>query len=236
MKKATILSIEDDPVLQLATVEYLADDGYEVLTAAAAKDIEGLLKKGGIDVILLDLTLPDTDGFSLLTKIRGYTKTPVIIVSGKTDTMEKVVGLEMGAIDYITKPFEMRELSARIKAVLRRAEEISSETSKNPTPQKTEEILRFGDWTLDRRQFQLFGKDGKSVGLTAGEFRLLEVLVLAPNRVLTRDYLYEVTRGDGFGADDRAVDLQISRIRKKMNDNAELIKTVRGVGYMFSNQ
>lgn len=235
MKKASILSIEDDPVLQLAISEYLDDDGYAVLTASNARDVEGHLKKGGVDVILLDLNLPDTDGFSLLAKIRSFTKTPVIIVSGKTDTTEKVVGLEMGAVDYITKPFEMRELSARVKAVLRRTEEMA-ETQKKPGPKPVEEVVSFANWKLDRRQFQVFDKDGKSAGLTAGEFRLLETLVLAPNRALTRDYLYEVTRDNEFSAEDRAVDLQIGRIRKKINDDSKLIKTVRGVGYMFCTE
>jgi DNA-binding response OmpR family regulator len=236
MKKANILSIEDDPVLQLAISEYLEEDGYAVLTASSAKDVEAHLKKGGADVILLDLNLPDTDGFSLLAKIRSFTKTPVIIVSGKTETTEKVVGLEMGAVDYITKPFEMRELSARIKAVLRRTEEMATEAQKKPGPKPVEEIINFGGWKMDRRQFQVFDREGRSAGLTAGEFRLLEVLVLAPNRALTRDYLYEVTRGDEFGSDDRAVDLQVGRIRKKINDNSKLIKTVRGVGYMYCTE
>jgi DNA-binding response OmpR family regulator len=233
MKKATILSIEDDPVLQLATSEYLEDDGYAVLTASTAKDVEEHLKKSSADVILLDLNLPDMDGFSLLTKIRGFTKTPIIIVSGKTDTTEKIIGLEMGAVDYITKPFEMRELSARVKAVLRRAEEMAAESQKKSEHKKPDEVISFAGWKLDRRQFQLFDKNDKSAGLTAGEFRLLEVLVLAPNRALSRDYLYEVTRGDEFSSDDRAVDLQIGRIRKKIDDDSKIIRTVRGVGYMF---
>jgi len=236
MKKATILSIEDDPVLQLTTSEYLEGEGYTVQSASSAKDVEASLDKSIPEVILLDLNLPDTDGFSLLAKIRTVTRTPVIIVSGKTDTMEKVVGLEMGAVDYITKPFEMRELAARIKAVLRRAEEMTAEAQKKPQPKPTDEVITFSDWKLDRRQFQLFDKAGKSANLTSGEFRLLEVLVLAPNRVLSRDYLFEATRGDEFSSEDRAVDIQIGRIRKKINDDGAIIRTVRGVGYMFCDE
>jgi DNA-binding response OmpR family regulator len=231
VKKATILSVDDDASLQIALSQYLEDDGYKVLTAANAADLEMQLAEP-VDVILLDLILPDAEGLGLIAKIRSRTKAPIIIVSGKNDTTEKIIGLEMGADDYITKPFEMRELTARIKVVLRRVTEASPQ-EKPPAQTKPADIVSFDGWRLDRRQYQLFDKDGKSAELTAGEFRLLEALVLSPNHALTRDYLFELTREGEFETSDRAVDIQIGRIRKKMNDLSEIIKTVRGVGYMF---
>lgn len=234
MAKSTVLSVDDDENLQQVIGQYLEDDGHTVLKALSGAELE---KKLGmeVDVILLDLVLPDAEGFSLISKIRSKTKAPIIIVSGKSDTTEKVVGLEMGADDYIVKPFEMRELAARIKAVIRRAagEQPMSETIAKAA---AKEKIGFSGWTLDRLQYQLFDKEGKSADLTAGEFRLLEALVTSPHRVLTRDYLFELTRSGEFDAFDRAVDIQIGRIRKKMGDDPktpQFIKTVRGIGYMF---
>src|SRR5262249_32310550 len=146
------------------------------------------------DIILLDLVLPDSDGLSLLSMIRSKSKSPVIVVSGKDEPTDRVVGLEMGADDYLTKPFEMRELSARIKAVLRRSapDEMTAAANAETSPVKAEK-LQFNGWTLDRAQYQLFDADNKPAELTSGEFKLLEALVIAPNRVLTREQLFEVT-------------------------------------------
>ena len=189
-------------------------------------------------MILLDLVLPDAEGFSLIAKIRAKSKAPIIIVSGKSDTTEKVVGLEMGADDYITKPFEMRELSARIKAVLRRGSEKSNDSAPGAASSAASQAdnISFEGWRLDRTQYQLFDPKNRSADLTTGEFKLLEALVLLPNRVLTREHLFEITRGGDFDAFDRAIDIQIGRIRKKIKDDVKsptIIKTVRGVGYMF---
>lgn len=239
MPKATVLSVDDDENLQLVVSQYLEDDGYRVLKAVSGKDLQEKLPASAADVILLDLVLPDAEGFSLIKLIREKTAAPIIIVSGKSDTTEKIVGLEMGADDYITKPFEMRELSARIKAVLRRtaANESSAEVPAASTsgPDK----IRFEGWCLDRTQYQLFDSKNRSADLTTGEFKLLEALLLSPNRALSREYLFELTRTGNFDAYDRAIDIQIGRIRKKLGDDPQepkFLKTVRGVGYMFTGQ
>jgi two-component system, OmpR family, response regulator len=238
MTKATVYSIDDDKNLQTVVGQYLEDDGYKVVSAYSAQEvIEGIMNVGA-DVILLDLVLPDMGGLTLLSKIREKTRVPIIIVSGKSDTTEKVVGLEVGADDYITKPFELRELSARIKAVLRRAEgEKQVKAAPVPTTSnQNEKVYRFNGWRLDCLQFELFDDKNQSAGLTTGEFRLLEAMVTSPNRVLSRDYLFELTREGEFESFDRAIDVQIGRLRKKLGDDPKtpaIIKTVRGIGYMF---
>jgi two-component system, OmpR family, response regulator len=236
MKKGVILSIDDDANLQTVLGQYLEDDGYKVFTA---RDVNGALEKASalnFDIILLDLVLPDGDGMNLIPKLRSRSQAAIIVVSGKSDTTEKIVCLEMGADDYMTKPFEMRELSARIKAVMRRSNdnEKKEEVSMSGTGQP--EKIMFNNWCLDRTQYQLFDPKKKSAGLTTGEFKLLEALVLSPNRVLSREHLFDLTRDQEYDSYDRAIDIQIARLRKKLKKDAELIKTVRGIGYMFSGE
>ncbi len=231
MHKANILSIDDDANLQFVVEQYLEEDGYNIITA---NDTKSALEKADsmpLDVILLDLVLPDGEGMAIIPLLQQKCRAGIIVVSGKSDTTEKIICLEMGADDYMTKPFEMRELAARIKAVLRRTDK-AQEAIK---PENQSEKIKFGDgWVLDTTQFQLFDKKGQSSYLTIGEFKLLEALILAPNRALSREHLFELTRDGEFEAFDRAIDIQIGRIRKKINDDkAEIIKTVRGVGYMF---
>ena len=240
MKKGTILAIDDDHNLQLVMSQYLESEGYKVTTAN--KVTEALEKIEGVhtDVILLDLGLPDGEGLSLIAQLKSKSEAAIIIVSGKTDTTEKIICLEMGADDYITKPFEMRELSARIKAVTRRSS--STEASKPVSDQnnKQRDKIVFEDgWCLDRHQYQVFRPDEESADLTTGEFQLLEALVMSPNRALSRERLFELTRDGDYDVYDRAIDIQIARLRKKLNDDIDspkLIKTVRGVGYMFSGR
>ena len=240
MKTATILSVDDDENLQLVVKEYLEGDGYKVLRAHDLKEFEMWSDQGeSIDLVLLDLVLKDAQGLSLIQTIREKIKSPIIIVSGKTDTTEKIVCLEMGADDYITKPFEMRELSARVKAVLRRAYPDVDKTSAQTMSEirTSGEKIYFDNWCLDCGQYQLYDLNDNSAELTTGEFKLLETLVLSAKKVVSRERLFEITRdGWNFDAYDRAIDIQIARIRKKIGDNSkdsETIKTVRGVGYMF---
>lgn len=231
MNKGIVLSVDDDERLQIVLKQYLEGEGYKVITASSGAQLSEKLDSRS-DVILLDLVLPDTDGISLISQIRTKSRTPIIVVSGKSDTMEKVVCLEMGADDYITKPFEMRELSARIKAALRRAPDPAANESVSVEDKKSK--IEFGGFVLDRDQFQLFNAKGKSLELTTGEFQMLEALALAPNRALSRERLFEITRDSTYDSFDRAIDIQIGRIRKKLGANGDsLIKTVRGVGYMF---
>lgn len=235
MQKGTVLSVDDDENLQTVIGHYLEDDGYKVVSA---RDTDSAIKKTealNFDVILLDLVLPDGEGISLIPQFRAKSKAPIIVISGKTDTTEKIVCLEMGADDYMTKPFEMRELSARIKAVLRRANESADKGQQKKESLKSEKIY-FHGWCLDRTQYQLFDRENVSANLTTGEFKLLEALLLAPNRVLSREHLFELTRSGSYDTYDRAIDIQIARLRKKLGDDAELVKTVRGVGYMFTGE
>lgn len=243
MNKATVLSVDDDEGLQTVVTHYLMGEGYTTLSATNGKQLMEVLKDTTPNIILLDLVLPDTDGISILAQLRGGKKIPVIVVSGKSDTTEKIVCLEMGADDYMTKPFEMRELSARIKAVLRRAEErapadVANDARLASISDQNDQI-HFGDWVLDRAQYQMFDKKGVSADLTTGEYRLMEALVSSPNKVLSRERLFELTRASDYDSFDRAVDIQIGRLRKKLNDDPkdpQYIKTVRGAGYMFCGE
>ncbi len=238
-QKAVILSVDDDKNLQLVLREYLEEDGYKVISAHSGRELEDKLKGDPFDVVLLDLMLPDSQGLGLITKIRGTTRAPVIIVSGKSDTTKKIVGLEMGADDYITKPFEMRELSARIRAVLRRSQETLMSAAAPANDTKLGDTITFSGWKLDRTQYQAFDEKGQSLGLTTGEFKLLEALAVSANRALSREHLFDLTRDGKFDTYDRAIDIQIARIRKKLGDDTKapaLIKTVRGVGYMLCDE
>ncbi len=238
-QKAVILSVDDDKNLQMVLREYLEEDGYRVLGAHSGRELEDKLKGDPFDVVLLDLMLPDSQGLGLITKIRATSNAPIIIVSGKSDTTEKIVGLEMGADDYITKPFEMRELSARIRAVLRRTQDFSAAPAAANDTAKAGDVLQFKTWRLDRGQYQAYDAKGNSLSLTTGEFKLLEALAVSANRALSREHLFDLTRDGKFDTYDRAIDIQIARIRKKLGDDTKtpaLIKTVRGVGYMLCDE
>lgn len=233
MNKGIVLSVDDDEGLQTVLRQYLEGESYVVATANNGAQVSEKLDTVNADVILLDLVLPDTDGITLIPQIRAKTQVPIIVLSGKSDTTEKIVCLEMGADDYMTKPFEMRELSARIKAAMRRME-LPANTNNEDNAASNEDKIEFGNFILDRNQFQLFNNKNDSLDITSGEFQLLEALVLAPNRALSREQLFELTRDGEFDSYDRAIDIQIGRIRKKLGANGtEILKTVRGVGYMF---
>jgi len=240
MQKGTILSVEDDENLQMVIAHYLEEDGYTVVCASNVKTALEKMAAQSPSVVLLDLVLPDGEGLSLIPMFRAGSAAAVIVVSGKDSTTEKIVCLEMGADDYMVKPFEMRELSARIKAVLRRAESVPAAASPEPSTIKSADKLQLGkSWYLDRTQYQLFDDKAQSADLTTGEFKLLEALVLSCNRALSREQLYELTRNGGYDAFDRAVDIQIARIRKKIGDDAkppQVIKTIRGIGYMYCGE
>jgi two-component system, OmpR family, response regulator len=238
MTKGIVLSVEDDESIQLVLRQYLEGDGYSFVSAGSGQELKARLQTVEPSVILLDLKLPDADGTSLIQSIRNESRAPIIVLSGTSDTTEKIVCLELGADDYLTKPVEMRELSARIKAVLRRSQSTGSDpggaNSVSATP-ADRPPLAFGRFQLDCNQFELFDANGAAIGITAGEFRLIEALAKAPNRVLSRDFLYTAIRAEDYDSYDRAIDIQIGRIRKKLGDDGKhLIKTVRGIGYMFT--
>jgi DNA-binding response OmpR family regulator len=236
LQKGLILSVDDDKNLQDVVSHYLEGDGYKLISADSVKTALEKSESAPFDVVLLDLTLPDGEGMSLIPMLRAKTKAAIIVVSGKSDTTEKIICLEMGADDYMTKPFEMRELSARIKAVLRRSSHNDNDAEAASSSSKSEKIY-FLDWCLDRTQYQLFDEDRNSAELTTGEFKLLEALVMSPHRALSREHLFDLTRNGKYDSYDRAIDIQIARLRKKLGDDPKtphIIKTVRGVGYMFN--
>jgi DNA-binding response OmpR family regulator len=233
MPKPNILVIEDNKAVRDLIRKSLEANGYVVFTASGGEEALRILRVKGTDAILLDLVLPDADGLSLISGIRESTNAPVIVVSGKAALVDKVVGLEMGADDYLSKPFEVTELLARVKANVRRYHGKTGGAAKTPMRKR----VTFGGLVFDPDKFQVFRANGKSCGLTAMEFRLLEALVAAPNRVLSREQLLEKARADKLNINDRAIDIQIARIRRKLGDtgkNNRLLKTVRGAGYMLA--
>ncbi len=184
-------------------------------------------------LVLLDLGLPGEDGFSIARQLREHWRCGLVIVTGRGDAVDKVVGLEVGADDYVTKPFDLRELLARVKAVLRRT------AAPAPAPENTAAVtsqLRFANWTLDTAARRLLDSAGDEVALTGGEFDLLHALATHPGRVLSRDFLIELTRGRDASPFDRTIDVQIGRLRRKVEanpDNPQIIKSVRGAGYIL---
>jgi DNA-binding response OmpR family regulator len=214
--------------------EALLDEGFFTLSAENIQVFEDLRGLHIIDLFLIDLNLPDGNGLTLARETRAESDVVIVIVSGKTSEVDRVVGLEIGADDYITKPFSPRELVARVKSVLRRTH---GNTWPSTASDSGEGIAEFLDWTLDLGSRHLRQNDGTGVELTTAEFDLLKAFVESPNRVLSRDFLLNQLHGLDWTGYDRGVDGLISRLRKKIRQPAQpvpLIKTVRGVGYMFT--
>lgn len=231
-KASTILVVDDNKEFQHIVSLCLAEEGYVLTSAHSTAECLDVLQKTSVDLILLDILLPDGNGLVLIEKIRKLTNVPIIAISGKNEMADKVVGLEMGADDYLTKPFEAPELKARVRAHLRRYASIKDQAK----AEVAEESLRIGKWFLNQARFQIFDEVGNSGNLTVGEFRMLHLLAQAPNRVLTREHILDLTKDDNLDILDRSIDIQIARIRKKIGDSAktpEIIKTVRSVGYML---
>jgi two-component system OmpR family response regulator len=227
-----ILVVDDDPEIGKLLSRYLGGQGFEVQVAHDGAQLRAALEGGGIDLMLLDLGLPDEDGLSLLRRFRHDWAGPVIVISGRGDSVEKVIGLELGADDYVGKPFDLRELLARIRSVLRRAPPAPA-----PAPAAEATRLQFEGYSLDVTARRLQGADGAEVRLTSGEFRLLRALLDRAGEVLSRDELMNALHGRDSGPFDRAIDVQLGRLRRKLGDeggNPRLIKAVRGEGYLFA--
>ncbi len=223
------LLVDDDPEIRTLLLGYLQRFGLEAEAVADGASLRRRLPQGGIDLLLLDLMLPGEDGLSLCQWAkRRWPALPVIMLTAQGDPLSRVLGLELGADDYLPKPFEPRELVARIKAVLRRGSAVAA------TAPATE--ARFGGWVFDRLRRQLLAPDGVVVALSAAEFRLLSAFVDHPGQVLGRDRLLALSHAPGAVANDRSVDLAVSRLRGKLGDGADgqpLIRTIRGEGYRF---
>jgi len=229
---AHILVVDDNPEILDLVSRFLSRDGYRVSTAKDGHAMKKVLADGRIDLIVLDLMLPGDDGLTLCRELRVTSKIPIIMLTAKGDEIDRVLGLEMGADDYVSKPFSSRELLARIKAVLRRA-------GQAPTPDEMSSTPRYGfaNWTLDTAKRELVSDDDVIVPLSTGEYDLLIVMVERPGHVLNRDQLLDMARGRSSIAFDRSMDTQISRLRRKIETDAKnpvLIKTVWGGGYVFT--
>jgi two-component system OmpR family response regulator len=228
-----ILIVDDNREIRDLLARYLVKNGMRASVAESASAARKAMQKAKIDLLVLDIMMPGEDGLSLTRSIRENEGLPVILLTAMGEETDRIVGLEVGADDYLGKPFNPRELLARIKAVLRR-------TSALPRPGgRGGGRLRFDRWTLDLGRRELIGDDGVGVPLSSGEFRLLSVLLERPGMVLTRDQLLDLTRGRSAQPFDRSIDNQISRLRKKIERdprNPELIKTAWGDGYSFAGE
>ena len=224
LPKLRLIVVDDDTSLRDALADYLGRNGYSVRPADGGRALDRLLSEEPADLVILDLMMPGEDGLSICRRL-STSGQPVLMLSALGETMDRVVGLELGAADYLAKPFEPRELLARIRAVLRRSGKAYSDV------ESTE--VTFAGWRLDTSERMLFNPAGRSVPLTAGEFRLLLTFVERPRRILSRDQLLDLWRGMSAEPFDRAVDLAVSRLRRKLRHDSRLIETVRGEGYRF---
>jgi len=233
-KQDHILVVDDDVEIRTLLRDYLHKQGYRVSTAANGREMRAALSPAPPDLVILDLMLPGEDGLGLCRDLRAGSDLPVIMLTARGDEADRIVGLEMGADDYLPKPFSPRELLARIKSVLRRARAL-------PGNLKPDELVSFGfaGWTLDLATRNLGSPAGVVVALSGTEFRLLRVFLDHPQRVLTRDQLLDFMLSRDASPFDRAIDVQVSRLRHRLGEDARepaIIKTVRSQGYVFATQ
>jgi two-component system OmpR family response regulator len=236
MKKLEhVLIVDDDREIRALTSDYLERNGMRVSHASSGRDMRVALQCESPDLILLDLHLPDIDGLSLCRELRAgeFRAIPIVMLSARDDEADRIVGLELGADDFMSRPFVIRELLARIRAVLRRTNMLP------PGMQHVEPatMLRFGEWRLDTAARRLLDAEGVAVALSGAEYRLLRVFLDHPNRVLTRDQLLNLTQGRQADLLDRSIDLLVSRVRQRLQDgvrDGRYIKTLRNEGYLFS--
>src|SRR5271169_1066508 len=228
---AHILVVDDDQRIRQMLTRYFEQEGYRISVAADGPTMRAQLNDS-VDVILLDVVMPGEDGLALAREIRAISDVGIIMLTGRDDVLDRIVGLEVGADDYIAKPFHLREVLARVKSVLRRREP-------RATPGTANEVVRFEGWRLDLACRQLVSPTGEAVELTTGEFDLLAALAKHPGRVFGREALMDLTRGRSWEAFDRTIDAQVARLRKKIETDPKkpmLIKSVRNVGYVFTGK
>jgi len=230
-----ILVVDDDADLRQMVADYLGDYDLRVTGAADGSAMRDAIAHEVVDLVLLDLKLPSEDGMMLARELRETSNVPIIILTGRKDEVDRIMGLELGADDYLTKPFNLRELLARIRTILRR-------TQAHPIPNvdgRAPQAFRFGEWELDLRSRRLTSDDGERVELTHAEFALLAAFLGAPERILSREQLLELSRGNDENVFDRSIDVQILRLRRKIESDPsrpKLIRTERGAGYFFNAQ
>ena len=231
-----IAVVDDEVDITLLLANYLQGHGYRVTSLHDGRSLMALMAADPPALVLLDLGLPGEDGFTIARQLREHWHCGLVIVTGRGDPVDKVVGLEVGADDYVTKPFDLRELLARIKAVLRRMTPAASGIAAAPVSAISGGRLRFAGWELDTAARSLTNPQGRDTPLTSGEFELLRALAQHSGRVLSRDFLLERTRGREAAPFDRTIDVQVGRLRKKLEtvaDDPQIIKSVRGAGYVL---
>ena len=231
-KPDRILIVDDDPEIRRLLVDYLARNGFEPLAARDGREMMQMLDKQVVDLVVLDLMLPDIDGLTLCRDLRARSNLPVLMLTARGEEADRIVGIEMGADDYLVKPFSPRELLARIKTILRRTRALPP----NLRPE-VQRCLVFAGWRRDTATRALTAPDGVVVALSGSEYRLLRILLDHPNRVLNRDQLMELIHGRSADPLDRTIDVQVSRLRQRLRDEnrePQLIRTVRGEGYVLA--
>lgn len=235
MKKVNILIVDDDAQICDLIQKYLQQHDFKVYIANHEQEMLRQLKKATMNLIVLDVMLPGSDGLTICRKIRQESNVPIIILSAIGEETDRVVGLEMGADDYLAKPFSMRELHARVKAALRRSQgELAIDKTKQLDSLPD---IQFLQWRLDQKKRRLIDPDGVAIPLTSGEYELLVAFIEHPKRVLTRDQLMDMLHGREAQAYDRSIDVQVGRLRKKLEQDPKspkIIITVRGGGYQFT--
>jgi two-component system, OmpR family, response regulator len=224
--------VDDQKEICEVVQQYLSSEGYRVSVANDGAGMRRVMDGAEVDLVILDLMLPGEDGLTLARQLREESTVGIIILTGRGETVDRIIGLEMGADDYLPKPFHLRELLARVKAVLRRAQDRTGDS-----PHPTRSRAHFAGWNLDLSSRELLSPNGEEVRLTTGEFDLLAAFVNNANQVLSRDRLLDLARNREAGPFDRTIDVQVGRLRRKLEDdpqNPSMIKTVRGSGYIFT--
>ncbi len=227
-----VLVVDDDPQIRLLVARFLQRHGYKVTGAPDGRVMVEILKQVDVDLIILDLMLPGRSGFDLCSDVRATSQVPIVMLTARSEESERIIGLEAGADDYITKPFSPRELLARVRAVLRR-----SRVMRSKGVSRASEFVVFDGWRMDLRRRELVSPSGTLVDLSSGEFDLLVAFIEHANRVLSREALMQFAKTRTSEPFDRTIDVQISRLRRKLEADAQggqLIKTIRGAGYMFT--
>lgn len=230
-----ILVVDDDPDLRQMVADYLSDYDLHVTGVADGAGMRDAIAHEIVDLVLLDLKLPSEDGMNLARELRETSSIPIIMLTGRKDDVDRIMGLELGADDYLTKPFNLRELLARIRAILRRTQTHPDSHAQGHAPQ----AFRFSGWELDLRSRRLTSNDGDRVELTHAEFALLCVFLGAPERILSREQLLGLSRGSDENVFDRSIDVQILRLRRKIESDPsrpKLIRTERGAGYSLNSR